>query len=66
MTRPAESSSDCRPSASAVWLPWIVAPLFCLLPMGGCVAANAVRQSAGTIAKAITADPPLVAIGMTP
>ena len=33
-----------RPARGPVWLPWLCAPLFLLLPIGGCGAAAAVLR----------------------
>lgn len=45
--------SDSRPWQTPVWLPWVSAPLFFLLPIGGCgVAATARRPPAATAAAA--------------
>ena len=30
-----------------IWIPWMVAPLFALMPIGGCALANTYRKSAG-------------------
>ena len=33
---------------AAVWLPWLLSPLFLLLPVGGCGAAAALRRATRT------------------
>jgi hypothetical protein len=47
-----------------VWLPWLAAPAFALLPMAGCGAAASLRHAAhtSTAAAAAVAPPPLVPI----
>jgi len=35
-------------SPMPIWLPWLVAPLFMLMPMGGCALAGRLRQAAAT------------------
>jgi len=37
---------DSRRAAWLVWAPWFAAPLFCLLPIGGCAVADAIRHAA--------------------
>jgi hypothetical protein len=51
-----------RPSTLTLLLPWLAAPLFCLLPIGGCAVASSMRQGATETARAVATDPPLVAI----
>jgi hypothetical protein len=51
-----------RPSTLTLMLPWLAAPLFCLLPIGGCAVATSMRHGADQVARAVTADPPVVAI----
>ena len=41
---PLDRPRDARPSRAPVWLPWLCAPLFQLLPIGGCGAAAAVLR----------------------
>lgn len=38
-------SRDSRKAALAVWMPWLAAPLFCLLPIGGCAVAGSMRHA---------------------
>ncbi|MFM7136179.1 MAG: hypothetical protein ACKO1M_03790 [Planctomycetota bacterium] len=46
-----------------VWLPWLAAPAFALLPIAGCGAAASLRHAAPTRATANTPPaPPLVPI----
>ncbi|MEI6506153.1 MAG: hypothetical protein WCO90_09780 [Planctomycetota bacterium] len=40
-----------RPGQAPVWLPWLLAPAFLLLPMGGCGAAAALRRPTATAAE---------------
>jgi hypothetical protein len=54
-----------RFSGLAAWFPWLAAPLFCLLPIGGCAVATSMRHGTAHIARTVIADPPLVAIGMS-
>ena len=35
-----------RGSALPIWLPWLAAPMFMLMPMGGCAVASRIRQAA--------------------
>jgi hypothetical protein len=37
-----------RESSAAVWAPWLAAPLFALLPIGGCGLADGLRPTATT------------------
>lgn len=37
-----------RESSAAVWAPWLAAPLFALLPIGGCGLAGGLRPAAAT------------------
>lgn len=55
---------DRRPSTFTLLLPWLAAPLFCLLPIGGCAVATSMRQAATDVAQTVTGDPPLVAISL--
>lgn len=55
---------DRRPSTFTLLLPWLAAPLFCLLPIGGCAVATSLREAATEVAQTVTADPPLVAISL--
>lgn len=34
-----------QPSAAAVWAPWLAAPLFALLPIGGCGLAGGLQPA---------------------
>jgi hypothetical protein len=34
-----------EPSAAAVWAPWLAAPLFALLPIGGCGLAGGFQRA---------------------
>jgi len=36
-----------------VWLPWVLAPAFLLLPIGGCGAAASLRRPRAAIAAAV-------------
>jgi hypothetical protein len=47
-----------------VWLPWLAAPAFALLPIAGCGAAASLRHAAhaSTAATPAAASPPLVPI----
>lgn len=38
--------SSASPGQVSVWLPWVAAPLFFLLPIGGCGVAGAARRPA--------------------
>jgi hypothetical protein len=40
-----------------VWLPWLLAPAFLLLPIGGCGAAAALRQPNAPVAAAAPQRP---------
>ena len=55
---------DRRPSTFTLLLPWLAAPLFCLLPIGGCAVATSMREAATGVAQAVAADPPVVAISL--
>jgi len=53
-----ERQSAIRPARSgtaAIWVPWLVAPLFVMMPMGGCALAERCRQIAAL--DAIPASP---------
>ena len=71
---PTNSSTDHPPPPDSVrpwlpvWLPWLLAPCFLLLPIGGCGVAAAIRQprlATAEIPQAHpgTVQPPLVPIG---
>jgi hypothetical protein len=47
-----------------VWIPWLLAPAFTLLPIAGCGAAAALRHAPGGVATAPgpAAGPPLVPV----
>jgi hypothetical protein len=49
---------DSRTATVAVWMPWVAAPLFCLLPIGGCAVAGSLRQAVAR-AESTTATKPL-------
>jgi hypothetical protein len=34
-----------RAGTAAIWVPWLVAPLFAVMPMGGCALADRWRQA---------------------
>ena len=53
-----------RPSTLTLLLPWLAAPLFCLLPIGGCAVATSMREAATAVAQTVAADPPLAAISL--
>ena len=55
---------ELRPSTLTLLLPWLAAPLFCLLPIGGCAIATSMRHAADRVARTVTADPPVVAISL--
>lgn len=55
MTISPPSSFQGRSAALAVWMPWLAAPLFCLLPIGGCAVAGSMRHAA---AQAMTQPAP--------
>ena len=40
------SRVDCNGRNGSLWLPWLMAPLFLLMPMGGCALAGKLRQPA--------------------
>jgi len=60
--RPAKEPS--RPREMPVWLPWLAAPAFALLPVMGCGAAAQWRADHGPVRQRQTARaaPPLVPI----
>jgi hypothetical protein len=45
-----------------VWLPWLAAPAFALLPIAGCGAAATLKNAAHTAAAPAACPPPLVPI----
>jgi hypothetical protein len=45
-----------------VWLPWLAAPAFALLPIAGCGAAATLKNAAHTTAAPAVCPPPLVPI----
>jgi hypothetical protein len=51
-----------RRSHLPVWLPWLAAPAFALLPMAGCGAAATLKHAAQTAAAPAVPRPPLVPI----
>jgi len=66
---PAARASNNRPMPvdpaprTPVWLPWLVAPLFMLLPIGGCGAAASLRHSAEPAAAPVASlSPPVGAV----
>jgi hypothetical protein len=61
MADSAAETLERRPSTLTI-LPWLVAPLFCLLPIGGCAVATSMRQGVVNVARSVAADPPVVAI----
>ena len=65
MSRPATTAAR-KPSAAAVWAPWLAAPLFALLPIGGCGLAGGLRpataQARPTVASHRVAAGPVVTI----
>ncbi len=40
------SRVDCNGRNRSLWLPWLMAPLFLLMPMGGCALAGKLRETA--------------------
>jgi hypothetical protein len=52
------SSRHLRAATIAVWMPWLAAPLFCLLPIGGCAVAGSMRHAAARVDTAATAPLP--------
>jgi len=36
--------ADCRSGFASIWLPWLAAPLFALLPLAGCWLAGHLHQ----------------------
>lgn len=64
--------ADIPQRTAPVWLPWVVAPAFLLLPIGGCGAAASLRLprqvAACEIPQRQPAAPPLVPVAaiMTP
>ncbi|NDC64626.1 MAG: hypothetical protein EBZ59_11725 [Planctomycetia bacterium] len=46
--QPDRVASGPRPDGGGppIWLPWLFAPLFTLMPMGGCAVAGRMRQAA--------------------
>lgn len=65
MSHPATTAARA-PSAAAVWAPWLAAPLFALLPIGGCGLASGLKpataQAPPTTATAAVPDGPVVPI----
>lgn len=41
----------------AVWLPWLLAPAFLLLPIGGCGVAAAIRRPAPLVERSRRVEP---------
>lgn len=57
------SHASGKPSAAAVWAPWLAAPLFALLPIGGCGLAGGFRPTAASPdADAASLPPPAVTV----
>jgi hypothetical protein len=46
------------PERTPVWLPWLFAPVFLFLPIGGCGVAAAIRRQAEAV-PAVASEPPL-------
>jgi len=44
-------------NSAVIWIPWLVAPFFALMPIGGCALANNYRKAA-----AATTVPPVVPV----
>jgi len=63
---PAATITAPTPSAAAVWAPWLAAPLFALLPIGGCGLAGGIRPAVArrpaVAASAPVPDAPVVTI----
>ena len=59
-----DSSASARPRRRELplWLPWLAAPAFALLPIAGCGAAATLRRAAHTAAAPTVTQPPLVPI----
>lgn len=59
-----DASDSARPRRRELplWLPWLAAPAFALLPIAGCGAAATLRRAAHTAAAPIPAQPPLVPV----
>lgn len=49
-----------------VWLPWLAAPAFALLPIAGCGAAASLRHATHTVAAAAPAAPAAVPPPLVP
>jgi|MDSZ01.1.fsa_nt_gb hypothetical protein len=64
MTHVTQKQHERRFSTTAVLLPWLAAPLFCLLPIGGCAVATTLRPKAVQVIKAVSDTPGLVAVSM--
>lgn len=69
--RPSMTSAVCPsvpPRSAPVWLPWLAAPLFMLLPIGGCgLAARLHRPAAAQVAAWPQATPsPPAAVPLVP
>jgi len=64
MASDTHESAPPRRRDMPVWLPWLAAPAFALLPIAGCGAAASLRHAAhtGTAAAPAVASPPLVPI----
>jgi len=55
----APKSPKRRPDALSPWLPWIIAPLFTLLPIVGCWLANSFQQPRDMTLRHSTVTAPL-------
>lgn len=64
MADAAAETPEQRPSTLALLLPWLAAPLFCLLPIGGCAVANSMRHGPAQSVESPTATPPLMAVSL--
>ena len=64
MTDGKKNAPERRYSTTAVLLPWLAAPLFCLLPIGGCAVATTLRPKAIHVIKTVSETPGLVAVSM--
>lgn len=52
-----------RAASLAVWLPWIIAPLFAFLPLGGCLLVSWLQMPRSTQTHPVVPIVAVVAIG---
>jgi hypothetical protein len=71
-SRSVQASDDCRPAFASIWIPWLAAPLFAVLPLAGCWLASCLQASDSRIAqqhqpeRSVPTIPMASFVGITP